>query len=212
MDGSASDLATQEHHGALEALGASPYFRGFQPRAYPLWAERHRQPVAFLEQVGIEKIGEMVQHGLSLGEVAAALDVSTRVMRKWLQRDVERLREVEEARRWAADEERAQAKAVLYNHVAFPDTARAKAIADHHQWTAERWDKELYGKSLKVDASLTTRAISYTFNLGTPETVAPKAHAVLEGSFEKIERLPEPEDVPFEVLLPSLDFSEANDA
>ena len=209
MDGTTSDVATQEHHGALEALGASPYFRGFQPRAYSLWGERHRAPVAFLEQVGIEKIGEMVQHGLSLGEVAAALDISSRVMRRWLQRDRERLLEIEEARRWAADEERAQAKAVLYNHVAFPDTARAKAIADHHQWTAERWDKELYGRSVKVDASVTTRAIGYVFNLGpAPE---PKAQAVLEGSFKKVDALPPAEDVPFEVLLPSLDFSEAGD-
>jgi hypothetical protein len=198
-----SDAAVQQHHQVLEEVALSPYFRGFQPRAYPAWAQRHKNPRAFLEQVGIEKIGELVQHGLSFGEISALLDISTRVMRKWMQEDIERLREVEEARRFAADEERVEARRIADDVQAYPDTARAKLMVDVRLWTAERWDKELYGKSLKVDASLTSKSISYVFNVGVPAV-----KQVLEGAFEAVDRLPAPEEAAFTALLPSLDFSE----
>lgn len=195
-----SDTAVREQHELTTAVNSSPYLRGFQPRAYSLYPERYVKPRAFLEQVGIEKIGELVQHGLSLGQISALLDVSGRVIRRWIQEDRLRVLEIEEARRFAADEERVQAKNVLYDAKLYPDTARAKAIADHHQWTAERWDKDLYGtKQVRVEANLNAQ-VSYSFNIGQ---VAPRepVRRVLEGVFEQVSELPGLESKP------SLDFS-----
>lgn len=209
MDGS-TDAQVKEQHLQLDVLTASPYFAGFQPRAYSLYPARHYKPRQYLDEIGIEKIGEMVQHGMSLMEVSAILDVSSRVMRTWVQASKERLLELEQARAFAADEERAQAKRVLYDTRSFPDTARAKAIADFHQWTAERWNKELYGKSVKVDGNLSV-GVSYEFNIGVPRTAVPEAVGqVLEGVFREAEKLPAPTEEEMEAVrmacAPSLDL------
>lgn len=209
MDGS-TDAQVKEQHSQLDVLTASPYFAGFQPRAYSLYPARHYKPRQYLDEIGIEKIGEMVQHGMSLMEVSAILDVSSRVMRTWVQSSKERLLELEQARAFAADEERAQAKRVLYDTRGFPDTARAKAIADFHQWTAERWNKELYGKSVKVDGNLNV-GVSYEFNIGVKREAVPSAvNAALEGVFHEVDALPalqEAEMVTLEVACaPSLDL------
>lgn len=204
-----TDEAVQEQHKLVTELQASPYFRGFNPRVYPSYPGRHFDPKAFLNQVGIEKIGELVQHGLSLGQISALLDISSRVIRRWIQADSSRGAEIDEARRFAADEERATARAVLYDSKTHPDTARAKAIADHHQWTAERWDKELYGtKNVRVDATLGI-GISYNFNLKGREPEAPVKKA-LEGTYELVDALPAARVE--ELLRPSLDFTEEDSA
>lgn len=211
-----SDASIKKQSGLVEELRASPYFGGFQPRAYTLYSERHYRPVDYLEQVGIEKIGEMIQHDMSLMDVCSVLDVSSRVMRKWLQNNPDYMTEIEAARMFAADEERAKARRVLYDTSSFPDTPRAKAIADHHQWTAERWNKDLYGtKQVKVQADI-THGVSYQFNINVaPQKIPAAVDAALEGVYEELEKLPEPDafvqEAMVQVALPSLDFTEGED-
>ena len=203
------DADVQAQHKLLDALHASPYFNGFEPRAYSLYVDRHYNPVAYLEQVGIEKIAELLQHGFFQQEICALLGISTRVFTRWIAASAERMKELESARRFAADSSVMTARHVLEDASVFPDTARAKALADHHQWCAERWDKDMYGtKQLKVDATV-TNGISYEFNIN----VRAKAPEVLEGVYTEVAKLPLPDGALQElveaVTRPSLDFSEA---
>lgn len=213
------DADIQQQTRLLEVLQASPYLRAFNPRAYPLYELRHYRPKDYLNGIGVEKIGELVQHGFSFGEICKLLDISVRVMRVWVTSSPAMMRELDEARLFAADEERAQAKAILYDTKGFPDTSRAKAIAELHLWTAERWHKDLYGtKQIKLDANI-NNAVSYEFNINTNNKVAtPEAAAAIEGVFNEIDRnLPAPSSEPmvFDPPVmelgpsdrPSLDFS-----
>lgn len=212
-----SDADIQAQTRLLDVLQASPYLRAFNPRHYPLYSVRHYRPRDYLDAIGVEKIGELVQHGFSLGEICQLLDISVRVMRVWVTSNPAMIKEIEDARLFAADEERAQAKAILYDVRGYPDTSRAKAIADLHLWTAERWHKDLYGtKQLKIDANV-NNAVSYEFNINVNNKVAtPEGAAVIEGVCAAIAKeLPPPESVVFEAPLfippvdqrPSLDFT-----
>lgn len=210
-----ADADIQQQTRALESLQASPYLRAFQPRAYPLYDVRHYRPREYLASIGVEKISELVQHGFSLGEICNLVDVSMYVMRKWITQTPGAMKEIEEARLFAADEERAQAKRVLYDQRAYPDTPRAKAIADFHLWTAERWNKDLYGtKQVKLDANLNV-GVSYEFIIRDGNKAATPSNAqVLEGVFAEVDKaLPSVEcveptifDIPLDQR-PSLDFS-----
>ena len=212
-----SDADIQQQTRLLEVLQASPYLRAFNPRHYPLYQFRHYRPRDYLDAIGVEKIGELVQHGFSLGEICQLLDISVRVMRVWVTSSPAMMKEIDDARLFAADEERAQAKAILYDTRGYPDTPRAKAIADLHLWTAERWHKDLYGtKQVKIDANI-NNAVSYEFNINVNNKVAtPEGAAVIEGVCQTIAKeLPPPEPVVFEAPLfippvdqrPSLDFT-----
>ena len=138
------------------------------------------------------------------------------------------MQEIEESLKFAAFEDVAQAEKVLYDRIAFPDTPRAKAIADLHMWKAERYNKDLFGtKQIKLDATV-NNAVSYEFNINVNNKAAtPQGAAAIEGVFSRIEEaLPAPAeeelqeiqqaayvdqeltvlDVP-EAARPSLDFS-----
>lgn len=212
-----SDAAVQAQTRLVEALQASPYLRAFNPRHYPLYPMRHYRTRDYLDSIGVEKIGELVQHGFSLGEICQLLDISVRVMRVWVTSSPAMLKEIEDARLFAADEERAQAKAILYDVRGYPDTSRAKAIADLHLWTAERWNKDLYGtKQVKIDANV-NHSVGYEFNINVNNKIAtPEGAAVIEGVCEALNKaLPAPEPVVFDPPIysapddqrPSLDFT-----
>lgn len=213
------DGVIQKQTQLVEALQSSPYLRGFNPRHYALYDVRHYRPRDYLDGIGIEKIGELIQHGFSFGEICQLLDISVRVMRTWISANPRAWQELDEAMRFAAHEERQQAKNVLYDIRGFPDTARAKAIADLHLWTAERWNKDMYGtKQVKVE-STNKNAVSYEFNINVNNKVAtPEGKAALEGIFEHVANaLPDPiKEVPqaltvFEIpvhMRPSLDFTQ----
>ncbi len=212
-----SDAAIRKQSELVEALQSSPYLRSFNPRHYPLYDVRHYRARDYLDSIGVEKIGELVQHGFSLGNICMLLDISVRVMRTWLTAQPKGFSEIEEAFKFAAHEDVAQAQAVLYDPKGYPDTARAKAIADLHLWKAERYNKDLYGtKQVKIDATV-NNAVAYEFNINVNNKVAtPEAQAALEGVFKHIDNsLPPPDPTVFEAPLynipeemrPSLDFT-----
>lgn len=217
-----SDDDIKEQTRLLGALAPSPYLRRFNPRHYALYEVRHYRPRAYLDSVGIEKIGELVQHGFSLGEICQLIDVSVRVMRVWLTSNGG-LKEIEDALKFTSHEDVAQAQRVLYDPIAFPDTPRAKAIADLHLWKAERYNKDMYGtKQVRLEANI-NNAVSYEFNINVNNKAAtPEAAKALEGVFRHIDQaLPSPtpttgayETMSFEapdvvdiIDRPSLDFS-----
>jgi hypothetical protein len=197
-----SDSEAQKQQQALSTLRAAPYFRYFEPRAYPLYEQRHYQPTAYLEQVGIEKIGEMVQHGLCLQDICESLSISTQVVRRWLVRNPAYAAELDEARRFAADGLVATAEKILRDPVTFPDTTRAIALSHHLEWKAERWDKDTYGTKQGKQEDRLPPGVSYTFILNAP-AVQKATRAVIEGVARAL-----PERGPVPPLLPSLDFSD----
>lgn len=205
-----SDRAVQEQHALVEDVQATPYFKAFQPRSFPSFGQRHYKPVQYLEEIGIERIGELVQHGLSLGDICKMLDVSSRVMRKWIQGNRTYQDEITAARAFAADE-MVHENLNLARHM--PDLERAKLIISTQQWTAERFSKDMYGtKQVKVEGSLGFGGgVSFQINIRSPEEAKAKVHDVLEGTFTKMEALPpvaEAELALMEALgMPSLDFS-----
>lgn len=205
-----SDADVREHHQALEQLEATPYFKSFAPRSYPLFAARHYKPQQYLEQVGIEKIGELVQHGFSLGQIAAMLDVSSRVMRRWIQGNKGYQEEISAARVFASDE-------MVHENLRLaremPDLERAKLIISTQQWTSERWSKDIYGtKQVKLDGAFSNVGVSFQINLKAPGEAKAAVKQVLEGTFHEVEQLPAPQapeiSAVVEALLPSLDFSD----
>lgn len=182
------DEAVREQHQALEeAATASPYFRNFNPRFLSLWDRRHFAPRLYLDEVGIERIGELIHHGFSLGRICELLDISTRIMRKWIAESAVRMQEIEDARAWRASEEVDEAQTLLAEH---PDLDRAKAISDFIKWKAEKWDRELYGKQMKVEGTI-NHGVSYNITLNPK-----KRDEALAGVFKRVNALPLPEEAP----------------
>ena len=188
MNSISSDKHVQEQHKALEQMRASPYFRHFEPRAYDSYFDRYKFPIAFLEDVGIEKICEMVEHGWSLTKIAKALDLSVRVLRRWVANDPVYQRDMEQAERWSADEYMDKAEDVLLNAPLMPEAlTKAKALQGHCELRAKFLNKEKYGTTnVKLDATV-NQGVSYVFNI-LPQ---PKLKEAIEGSFEEVPQLTE---------------------
>lgn len=188
-----SDESVKEQNKLLEEVKASPYLKGFEPRSYALYDDRYFKPLAYLEQVGIEKIGELVQHGYPLQQIARMLDISARVLRKWVQADPDRRLEVEEARKWAADEYAHMAGEVLKEAPLMSEAiTKARALADHYQWKAERFDKETFGTKVVQHKGEISAGFTYNINIGRdrypPRTIDSTATEVDRSSLPALDK------------------------
>lgn len=201
-----SDTQVKKQHELLETLQAQPYFRSFNPRAYPEWESRHYKPIDYLEAISIQKIAEIVQHNYSLTEICCMLDISTSTMRNWLRYNKAYALEIEEAKKWGADNYAYRSIRILEESSPLPDLLnKNKAIAEGYRWMAERHNKEVYGtKTIKHEGNIGT-TVQYNINIGGQALPLPAKDAVTIDHDAPI--LSEEELI--STAFPSLDF--AND-
>lgn len=107
-----------------------------------------------LDMVGIERLCDLCADGKSRGEIAAELGTSRRMLSYWLAKDEARHRMFLDAERTKADWHADEALRVLTDlpPAATRDAvARAKEIANHHRWAAEKFDRRRYGNQVTVE-------------------------------------------------------------
>ena len=178
----------------LEVLRAQPYFRCFEPRHYATYDNRLYDPIAYLDDIGIELISDMVQSKIGLDKICHTLDVSSRVMRRWLNNNPGHWEEVKSARRWSADAF-AHSSRDLWKNMSpsnFNEEAvRAKGLTDAEKFLAQAYDQETFSsKSVNVKGQVEH---TVAFNIGLDFTR--KTRGVLEGVAQKVEQLPAPESI-----------------
>lgn len=182
------DKDTQDQMRILENVRGNQYFRGFEPRGYDTYQDRLYNPIAYLEDVGIEKIGELVQHGYSLMDISKLLSISSRVMRRWIGSSHDYLDEIESARVFSADEYAHRGLRVLEAAPAAPEEInRAGKIAEHLRWLASKYDKEMFGTNTLNLKSSHEEQVTYNFNVDR-QPIAP----FIEASAKIINKLPKP--------------------
>ena len=174
---------------ALEEVRSHPYFRNFEPRAYPSYEERKLNPVAYLEEVGIEKVGEFVQFGFTSIQIAAALGVSTFVLRKWITNNPEYGKELEIAKSFAAEEYVQQADDELKQASDAFELSKASERAKHRRWRAERIDKDQFGSTQNKDRGITDNAFIFNFNMPLPDM---SKTTVIQTATKAMQQLPSP--------------------
>lgn len=188
MEPITSDKDVQHQHKLLEEIRTSPYFKHFEPRSYDTYFDRYQFPIAFLEDIGIEKICELVEHGWSLMKVAKALDLSIRVVRRWIANNPVYQREFDMAERWSADQYMDKAEDVLLEAPLLSEALnKAGKLSAHYELRAKYLNKEKYGTTnVKIDATL-NQGVSYVFNI-TPQ----KPKQIIEGDYKELEHTPPP--------------------
>src|SRR6478752_404274 len=88
---------------AQEEAEAQLYLRSFDPKRYSHYYRRIYEPTAYLDEVGVEKICELIEHGNGVLNVAEALDISGSTLRKWITSDNTRVAKVNLAYTFAGD-------------------------------------------------------------------------------------------------------------
>lgn len=107
-----------------------------------------------LDMVGIERLCELCAEGKNRGEIARELGCSRRMLSYWLAKDEARHRLFLDAERTKADFHAEEAGRVLMDLPDEPSkeqVARAKEIANHHRWIAEKFDRRRYGNQVTVE-------------------------------------------------------------
>lgn len=132
---------------------AQLYLRKFDPKVYSGFYARIYDAEAYLEQVGIEKICELVEHGNNILGIAQKLDISSRTLRRWVNSNEYRRSLVKEAQVFAGDAFAYKAEKALKDSRggSKEDVALAGKLAEHYRWMATKLDKEIYGEAKKDD-------------------------------------------------------------
>lgn len=127
---------------------ARVFMRRFDPKKYSTFYARIYDAEAYLEQVGIETICELIEHGNNLLNIAKVLDISTRTLRAWIGKSQWRRSQVQEAYRFAGDAFAFKAEQTLIasSWGTKEQVALAGKLADHYRWMATKLDKEQYGE------------------------------------------------------------------
>lgn len=114
-----------------------------------------------LDATGIERLCEMCAEGMNRGEIAKSLGCSRRMLSYWLAKDETNHRLFLDAERTKADWHAEEAGRVLMELPDEPSkeqVARAKEIANHHRWIAEKFDRRRYGNQVTVEHKETPAA------------------------------------------------------
>jgi hypothetical protein len=156
---------------------AQLYLRTFDPKRYSGFYQRIYDAPTYLEQVGIEKICELIEHGCNLMAIAKLLDISTRTLRGWVHKDKWRRQQVQEAIQFAGDGFAYKAEEVLKGARggSREDISVAKALAEHYHWMASKLNKEQFGEMKKDDPNAATKPLVFNVNItGGPQTAQMK--------------------------------------
>lgn len=165
---------------------AQLYLREFDPKVYSTFYARVYDAEAYLEQIGIEKICELIEHGGSVFEIAERIDLSVRTLRAWIHSKPYYKKEVEDAYKFAADGFAYKAERILKNGP-YGDKVNAK-LSDHYRWLATKLDRERYGESSKQESQAARAPLSINLNFGgeVPKEKLVKQAAPLVAEFMKL--------------------------
>jgi hypothetical protein len=170
---------------------AQLYLRQFDPKRYSAFYQRIYDADAYLEQVGIEKICELIEHGINILGIARQLDISGRTLRTWVNKNSWRRMQVQEAYKYAGDAFAFKAEEVLRNAMGGTkeEISLASKLADHYRWMAMKLDKEQYGESKKDDVNNAKPPMVINLNLGEGRKVEKEVNekqAAIPASFMKL--------------------------
>lgn len=143
------------------------YLRQFDPKRYSTFYKRVYDAEAYLEQVGINTICELIEQGNNILNIAKKLDISTRTLRIWISKSQYYRTQVQEAYRFAGDAFAFKAEQVLLDArgTSKENTSLASKLSDHYRWMATKLDREQYGESKQLDPN-TKAPLSINLNFG----------------------------------------------
>lgn len=163
------ESARQNILGKVTSIG---FFEDFNPRSYDTYWYRLQYPVDYLEQVGIEKIAELVHHGFSPSEIAKMLCISSLVLRRWTESRAEYEDEIERSKRYIGNERAYQALRVVEKSSTNPEElAKAKALSGVYMAHAQAQDKPTWGKHQTVDQKISA-TMSYSIDLSAAPAIS----------------------------------------
>lgn len=147
---------------------AQVYLRRFDPKVYSNFYARIYDADAYLEQVGIEKICELIEHGNSILGIAQKLDISVRTVRQWIGKSQYRQGLIKEAYNFAGDGFAFKAEQVLKDAAGGTkeEVSIAKALAQHYEWMATKLSREMYGEVKKDDGGDKKPVMNIHLNFG----------------------------------------------
>lgn len=182
-----SDEQVQHQHQHLEEVRGSPYLRFFEPRAFSAYENRYYTPKEYLNQIGIERVAELVQHGKCLDDIACILDISSRVLIRWINATPANKSVLEEAREFAGETFAYKAEKVLLEAPLISEAlTKARALAEHYRWKAERLHKEQYGtKTVKHEGNI-GGGVVFNMNIALEKT-QPVIDAIVDNLPEDVE-------------------------
>lgn len=151
-----------------EEAEAQLFLRDFVPQRYDGYYRRLYDPNFYLNNVGIDKIAELIEHGNGVLNVAESLDISGTTLRRWLNADKSRMEKVRNAHVFAGNAYAYKAERVLRNaeRGSKDEITWADKMASHYRWMAEKLDREMFGVVKESDKAKSAAPIALNFNFG----------------------------------------------
>lgn len=163
---------------ATEQERASLYLRRFDPHRYTTYYRRIYNPMAYLDEVGEDKIAELIEHGNGLLNVAEALDIGGSTLRRWVASGGEaRVAKIKLAHQFAGNAYAYKAERALLDArgMTKEEITLAGKLAEHYRWMATKLDRDNFGDVKDAPTNLTP--IQINLNMGgeqvAPETAKP---------------------------------------
>jgi hypothetical protein len=154
-----------------------PSLRGFNPRAYPGYWNRRKEPHVYLNQIGIDTICEFIMNSFSPTYIKQQLDVPQMVIMAWIDADDERKSKYEYAFQVEADNAMYEARDILDDAPLMNEAiSKASKQAEHRRHMAKGFGSKRWGSKLDVNASVAV-GVSFNFDVG----LLPAQKAALEG-------------------------------
>lgn len=161
-------------------------FRGYDFRQpHETYQGRQKDPWRYLDvNVGVEKICEMLMHGIGPRDIAHAINLAQGVIMKWIEADQDRLNAYEWAFAHYADNTMYEARDILDNAPLLSEAInKAGKQAEHRRHMAKGFGAKRWGN--KVDINQTMQAtVSYNFNVA----LLPQQKAALEGQYTQVSK------------------------
>lgn len=153
---------------AAEKAEGKLFLRKFDPTRYSTYYRRIYDSNAYLSEIGIEKICELVEVGNNVLSLAEKLDISTGTLRRWIKSNPQHTNMFNEALVFAGEAFAYKAERVLKDAFGYEkvDAGTAAKLAEHYRWMAERLAKEQFGPPKKEQEKNDKPPLVLNLNLG----------------------------------------------
>jgi hypothetical protein len=140
-------------------------FKGFDPRSFTSYWSKHKDPIGYLDAIGIEVVVDLLLNQHSPKQIATLLQVSQVLLHKWVHLDEEREKTWEWALNIEADNEMFEGRDLLNNVKPIAEhISKASKQAEHLRYMAKGFGGARWGN--KVDIKNTSQAtVTYNFNV-----------------------------------------------